>query len=941
MSGSSAASPPEPPSHTVTFLFTDIEGSTTLYQTFPDEMPRAMARHHEILQFTIEGHHGYVFQIIGDGFHAAFDNALDGVNAALDAQRALARETTDGFGPVRVRMALHSDRANVEVARYEAGVYVAREYLTLARTARLLSAGYGGQILSSARTAELVREQLPPQVGLRDLGMHRVKDFQPQQIFQVTASELPSDFPPLKTLESLPNNLPLQLTSFVGREKEIAELKARLEHVRLLTLTGPGGAGKTRLSLQVAAESVDQFAHGVWFVDLAALAEPHLVPQIVAITLGLQEPPGRSLLDLLKDYLRDKRLLIVLDNCEHLIEACAQLTDTLLRAAPHLKIVATSREALGIAGETMYPVPPLSMPTSAELAAASENGVDALLQCEAVRLFVDRARLAQPSFALSNANARAVVEICERLDGIPLALELAAARVKGLTVEQIARRLDDRFRLLTGGSRTAMARQQTLLAAIDWSYALLSEPERDLLRRLAVFAGGWTLEAAEQICAGDAIEQSQVLDLMLRLVDKSLVVVEQHAASARYRLLDTIRQFARDKLVESGAEHIRRFRDCHLDHFVRFVEEQDKRLRGAEQASALPLLDRELDNLRAALAWASQSNNIQAELRLASHLWRYWRVRSYFSEGRRWLENALNRGQDAPANLCARALLGAGSLASYQADYVRAGALLEKSLALHRELYDRRGVAYSLNLLSNGNMMLGDFARARAELDESLQIFRELGDTRGMGYALYFMGSLHEACGDIPAALTVLEESLSHLKAAGDLWWVGNALIQLGWGVNRQGDSARAIEMFQEALQISAQFGDVRGKARALQCLAEAKSGQGDYDAARQEYRKALALLREIGDKWWGTIALEGLAFVAAQQNKGRCAAQLLGAAEHMHELLGAPILTSYRASYDWSMNHVRAGLSADDFSEAWNAGHRLHFDEAIEFALTECFLNG
>lgn len=926
------------PSGTVTFLFTDIEGSTLLYQQHPDAMRRAMTRHHEILQTAIAAHHGHVFQVIGDGFHAAFTNALDALNAALSAQRALGAERWGEAGPLRVRMALHTDHAEVRLDKYTAGEYVPGEYLSLARTARLLSAGSGGQILLSATTAELVRAQLPSRVGLRDLGVHRVKDFAPQQIFQATASELPSNFPALRSLDSLPTNLPVQLTSFVGREAEIRALGDQLKRVRLLTLTGPGGVGKTRLALQVAAECSDQFAHGVWFIELAALSQPALVAQRVATTLGLQEPAGRTILEVLRDYLRDKDVLILLDNCEHLIDACAQMGDALLRAAPRLEILATSRQALGITGETVYPVPSLSFPGHDYLpgTVAGDDRVQALNQFEAVRLFIERARALQPSFTVNSANAAALVEICQRLDGIPLALELAAARVKGLTVEQIARRLEDRFRLLTTGSRTAMAHHQTLQATIEWSYSLLEDSERVLLQRLSVFAGGWTIEAAEQICAGETLEGGDVLDVLLRLVDKSLVVVEQQGQAARYHFLETIHQFARDRFDASGKAGVERVRNRHLEYFLDFVDEQDRTLRGAEQEETLASIDRELDNLRAALVWAAQSDNAEVELRLASGLWRYWRVRSYFSEGRDWLEKALRRSERASKGVRARAMLGAGSLANYQADYVRAGELLEQSLELHRELRDRSGTAYCLNLLSHGQMMLGDVAAAHRSLDESLTIFRALGDRRGMGYALYFLGALYEASDDSATALPILEESLTHLRATGDTWWVGNALIQLGWGINRLGDPARALQVFGKALEISVQFGDTRGQARALQYSAEAKCSQGEFLSARNQYREALKLLQAIGDKWWGTVAMEGLAYVAAQEDNARQVVLLLGAAEQMHETLGAPRLVAYRASYEWSLQRARELLNAHEFSSGWNEGRTLTFDEAIQIALQE-----
>jgi predicted ATPase len=462
----------------------------------------------------------------------------------------------------------------------------------------------------------------------------------------------------------------------------------------------------------------------------------------------------------------------------------------------------------------------------------------------------------------------------------------------------------------------------------------LAEPERILFQQLSVFSGGWTLEAAERVSAGERLKLPDVLDLMMRLVDKSLVFVEEEKGAARYHFLDTIRQFAHETLMGSGEEHGSRVRDRHLDYFLSFVEEHDENLRGAEQAGALESMDAEVDNLRAALGWSATSNNLDAELRLASGLWRYWRVRSAFSEGRHWLEDAVSRGDHPPANLRARALLGAGSLANYQADYVRARALVEASLALYRELNDRQGIAYCLNLLSHCEMMTGDLPGAKAAIEESLTIVRELGDNRGIGYALYFLGSIHLVAGDVAAARPVLEESLAHLEAADDAWWVGNTLIQLGWAINRQGESHRALQLFDQALEISTQFDDTRGTARALIYIAEARSSLSDFEVARQNYDEALKLIYEIGDKWWVTVCLEGLANLAARQDQALSAAVLLGAAERMHEQLGAPIQPTYRESRDWAAERARTQLGETQYSEAWAQGHALTYDEAIEWAL-------
>ncbi len=542
------------PTGTVTFLFTDIEGSTQLWEQHPTAMQAALAQHDAILRQAIEANGGYVFKTVGDAFCAAFPTAPEALNAALETQRALNKTSevleTSEVWPLRVRVGLHTGAAEERDHDYFGP--------TLNRVARMFSAGHGGQTILSLATYELVRDHLPSGAALRDLGEHRLKDLtRPEHIFQLLAPDLPADFPPLKTLDAWPNNLPVQLTSFVGREKEMAEIKQQLAplvpsgrggggegRVRLLTLTGPGGTGKTRLSLQTAADLLDAFANGVWLVELAPLADPALVPQTVATALGVREQQGRPVQATLTDYLREKKLLLILDNCEHLVEACASLADALLHACPGLKILASSREALGIAGEAPYRVPSLAIPDPRHL-----PPLETLTQYEAVRLFIERATTALPAFTVTNDNAPALAQICHRLDGIPLALELAAARVKLLRVEQIAARLDDRFRLLTGGSRTALPRQQTLRALIDWSYDLLSEPERALLQRLAVFAGGWTLEAAEAVCSeqkavgsGQKAEDktlpsafrilpsafrilpSDVLDLLSRLVDKSVMV---------------------------------------------------------------------------------------------------------------------------------------------------------------------------------------------------------------------------------------------------------------------------------------------------------------------------------------------------------------------------------------------------------------------------------
>jgi len=517
------------PTGTVTFLFTDIEGSTQLLQRLGDRRyAEVLAEHQRLLRDAIAKGNGQEIDTQGDAFLVAFSRARDAVATAVAAQQALMKHTWPDGASFQVRMGLHTGEPISITDRYVG--------LDVHRAARIGTAGHGGQILLSDVVSGLAARDLPPGVSLRDLGTHRLKDLrEPEHLFQVVHPDLPTDFPPLKALDAWPNNLPIQLTSFIGRERETAEIKRLSATTRLLTLTGAGGSGKTRLALHVATDLLEHYPDGAWLAELAALSDPTLVPNAVASGLNVPEQRGHPFTETLIDFIHSKSLLLVLDNCEHLLPACAALADRLLRSCPTLRMLATSREPLGIPGEVIWRVPSLSFPDPRRL-----PSLEHLNQYEAVRLFVERARSNAPGFAVTSANAAAVVQICQRLDGIPLAIEMAAARVKVLTVEQIATRLDDRFRLLSSGPRTALPRHQTLRAAMDWSYDLLPERERGVLRRVSVFAGGWTLEAAEAICARDDVEASDVLDLLAHLVDRSLVIAEPHGGAVRYRLLETV-----------------------------------------------------------------------------------------------------------------------------------------------------------------------------------------------------------------------------------------------------------------------------------------------------------------------------------------------------------------------------------------------------------------
>jgi predicted ATPase/transcriptional regulator with XRE-family HTH domain len=764
------------------------------------------------------------------------------------------------------------------------------------------------------------------------------------------------------------HNLPASLSSFIGREHAQARVRDLLASHRLVTLVGAGGVGKTRLALAVAAASLGAFPDGVWLVELAALADPGLAPGAVAEALGLREEPGRPVLETLRDHCGGKRLLLVLDNCEHLLAACAALAGTLLRAAPDLRILATSREALGVAGEHRYRVPSLSVPDPEHLPSPELAGT-----YEAVRLFVARAQERRDTFALTAANARAVAEICARLDGLPLAIELAAARIAAMSVAMIAAHLHDRFRLLTTGSGDLPTRQRTLQATLDWSWDLLDARERTLLGRLSVFAGGWTLEAAAAVCSGEGVEAPEILDLLSGLVEKSLVQVEaREGRELRYGLLESVRQYGQQRLATSGragAVH-----DRHLAHFLALAEEAEPALKGADQAAWIERLEAEHDNLRAALGWAREVGAAEMGLRLAGALWRFWLMRGHFHEGRAWLEGALAGAEGAAPNARAEALQGAGVLAAEQGDYGRAAALFTGSLALRRELGDRRGSARMLSNLGVVAYEQGEYGQAAALHEEALALCRELGDKRGLALALGNLGLVVMEQGEYGRAAALQEESLALDRELGDTHSIGVALTNLGWAVMEQGEYGRAAALLTESLVLARHLGNTYGSAIALTNLGLVALEQGDHTRATALHEEALALCRKLGDKRGIAIALGNLGLVAkGQGDHGRAAAllkenlilrhelgerrgvavtlhnlgmlarlegapllstRLLAAASALRTAMGAPLNPKDTARYTQALAALRAALGEDGYAAAWADGRALPLDEAVALAL-------
>jgi predicted ATPase/DNA-binding winged helix-turn-helix (wHTH) protein len=727
------------------------------------------------------------------------------------------------------------------------------------------------------------------------------------------------------------HNLTYRLTSFVGREHEIAQLEELVTANRLVTLTGAGGAGKTRLAIEVASRLTDAFRDGVWLVELAALSDPDLVPQAVAQALEVKEQPARSVLETLTDYLASKKPLLVLDNVEHLLDACVPLIDEILRRCRDVAFLVTSRERLGMAGELTYRVPSLTVPGRGDSFAP-----DALLAYEGVRLFVERARLLRPDFSVTAENAASLASICYRVDGIPLAIELAAPRLRSMSVVELNERLDQRFALLTDGSRTALPRHRTLRSTIDWSYDLLRAPEKLFLQRLSVFAGGWTLAAADEVCAGEGIEHGDVLDLLTSLADKSLVLPVQGDAQTRYRLLETVRQYARDRLEDSGGSAAARVR--HRDYYLALAEEADPKLKTAEQAEWLRRLEEEHENLRAGLEWSLAEAETGGGLRLCGALQRFWWTRGHLTEGRRWCTRVLGKaGAEERTRERAYVLNAAGVLSYHQGDYPAAKAFCEESLAIRRELGDRSGVAGSLGNLGNVAVNQGDHSTARALQEQSLEIYRELGDRFGTANTLNNLGVVALNQGDYPAARALHEESLAISRELGNQHSIALSLSNVGHVALDQGDYPAAKALLEESLAIRRELGDRFGIAASLSNLGYVALNQGDYPAARALLEESLASRRELGDQLGIPASLEGLAAVVASRRDSLRAARIWGATERSRAELGTPLPPNERSGYDRYVSAARIA-SGDDaaFDNAWQEGRSLTLDQAIELALAK-----
>ncbi len=955
----------ELPTGTVTLLFTDIEGSTRLLQQVGERYADVLAALRHVLRTVFHQWHGHEVDTQGDSFFVAFARASDAIAAAVAMQRALAAGAWPDGVTVAVRMGVHTG----EPLRTAEG-YVG---LDVHRAARVMSAGHGGQVLLSHTTRDLVEQTLPDGVSLRDLGAHRLKDLQqPSQLFQLVISGLPADFPPLKTLDNSPNNLPLQPTPFLGREKEVDALRQllRREGTRLVTLTGPGGVGKTRLALQVAADSAEHFPDGTWFVSLAPISDPDLVLPTISQALGLREARDQASLEHVKHALQEKKTLLLLDNFEQVIAAALSVAD-LLAGCPRLTVLVTSREGLHVRAEREFPVPALALPDPTHL-----PDLLSLAQYEAVALFIERAQAVKPEFQVTSSNAPAVAEICVRLDGLPLAIELAAARIRLFSPQALLTRLTQRLPLLTQSARDVPARQQTLRRTITWSYDLLTSHEQGLFRRLSVFVGGCGWQAVVAVAADVADDTTSVLDTVSSLVDKNLLQqTAQEEEEPRLTMLETIREFGLEALVTGG--EMEAARQAHAAYYLHLAEEAEPALKGPHQADWLERLERELDNLRAALSWGLSRGQARERsemaLRLGASLKDFWWKRPHAQEGETVLARALERAEGSALSVRAKALMAAGALLGWLGDFERAEALCQQSLALcqqsgdvvgvgyalftlgqiemwkpnlaaarslfeaslslQQEVGDKYGMAWTLHMLSLVDDDQGHYIEGRSHAEAGLLLFRELGDTWSIAHLLLVMaeGFLDE--GDAEKAHPLLEESRALLRETGNTYYEGVALGELGLVAFHQGKMALAHALLEEGLthfQAKNEL-DIRdGRARTLAYLAQVVAFEGDAARAHALYEQCLAIARRTPFQRITPFYLEGLAGVVAAQGELPWAARLWGAAQALRDAMGTPIPPASLADYERSVAAARTHLSEQAFAAAWAQGRSMTLEQVL-----------
>lgn len=920
-------------SGTVTFLCTDIVGSTRLWEQFPEAMERALTAHDRLLQECIEAHQGVVLQAVGDSFRAAFARASDALQAAIHIQRSL-QDSSELDIPLQVRLALFT--GDVAAGGVHSGP-------AMNRALRLMEIGHGGQILLSGATRQLLQSQSPPGCVFHDKGDHRLRDLdQPEMVWQVVHTDLESEFPPLRSLQAFPNNLPLQLTSFIGRERELQDLKLRLAGARLLTLTGSGGVGKTRLALQAAAEMLDQFPEGAWFIELSEVRDHALIAQQIATMLGLRAPADSSYLEILSDHLKDRTSLLILDNCEHLVEGAAPVVSYLLTHCANLKIMVTSREVLRLPSEQVWRAPSLNAPTPLDKHIVDEKVLRDFENYDSVQLFMERARSHAPQLTLNLQNAPYVAQICAHLDGIPLAIELAAARIRALPLEQLVKRLNDRFKILTSSGKTAIPRQQTLRALIDWSYDLLNESERKLLYRLAIFRGGWTLEAAETVCSDPdgeegGIESWEVIDLLTSLVDKSLVVADPREGSYRYRLLETVRQYALERKEAAGETTLMKQR--HRDYFLQWSSEGSAELMGANQVEWLNRFAADIDNFRAALEWClEEENSFDVGCQLAGNLDRLWMIRGYFVESLQWNKALLEKHRGEVTDNYIKSLQRVGNMYLTLGDFEVAKSYFQTCAEACEFAGNRRALAGALGSLGTVSQYQGDFQAARALFKQSLAINEETGNQLWTAVTYICLGSVAADLEENEEAITCVKRALVICEELNDLKLKAHCYNTLGVSHQNIGNYETARHYYTNYLDASRQLGDTYAVQNALVNMGNSLLKLDDETGALQCYRDCLANALELGtnnnNRNIATILDSIIAFLR-HRALYEIAAQLLGAADHLHQVGGSSRRPLDQSNHDKEVALMQEALGEDRFERARIRGESLDMIASLELALT------
>lgn len=908
------------PTGTVTFLFTDIEGSTQRWESKREAMQNAVQRHDELLRSAIEAHNGYIFKTVGDAFCAAFDTVSDAIAAAVAAQTALVEQDFNAVDGLRARMALHTGNAHEREGDYFGPA--------VNRVARLLSVGHGGQVLLSGVAAELGKADLPNRSSLRDLGSHRLKDLSnPEHVFQLVSPGLTLDFPTLKSLEAVPNNLPLQLTSFRGRENDLTEIATLLKESRLLTLFGTGGVGKTRLALQAAAELLERHPDGVWYVELAPISDPDLIPSVISSILNVPEVQGRSLTESIVSMLHRKQALLILDNCEHVIDRIATLVSAILHGCSDVHVMTTSRQALSIAGETVVQVSSLSVP-----AAGTPIDAENAMQFGGIALFVDRASAMNRSFHLTNDTAPIVADICRRLDGIALAIELAAARVKVLSIPQLAERLSERFRLLISGNRTALKRQQTMRTLIDWSYDQLTENEKLLFGRIAIFAGSFTLDAAGEVCSDQRIDVLDILDLLTSLVDKSLLVAETSLEIGRFRLLESTREYALEKL-RSGEDEAR-LAAAHAAYYRSLALQADASWGTTERESWLARFKPELDNFRTAMEWSfTRGHDTSIGAGIAAYLSLLWYDAGWDAEGRRWIELALGSGADQlDASTHARLWAGLASLSSGTQTCDAA----EKALTLYETLQDRRGICISNTQRAFGLLQTGRVGESLQFIPQTIAGLRELGETRLVCVGLNIAGLVAWVGGDLELGRRRYSEGLTLAKSMNDgrrLAIIQQNLAEIELSL---GNPSRALELAREVLKFYQRDNDAPGLSGCLTNMAAYQLALKQFDEAEQSAQLGLRYARDAQAPYLCGIAVQHLAYVAAARRDATNSARFLGYADAVYKTLGIEREPSEALMYEQLLAMLREQLAADAIASLRAEGGSLSHDQVVDLAFVE-----